>query len=127
MAAVDVLSLACTPAQKASMASPARSAWSAVVARLAAVTVDLEPRIVARQVLSPRELESEYGLAGGHLHHGEHALDQLLFTRPATGWARYATPIRGLWLGGSGAHPGGGIMGAPGQLCAERMLREGAV
>jgi phytoene dehydrogenase-like protein len=79
-------------------------------------------RIVARQVLSPADLASRYRLSGGHLHHGEHAIDQLLFMRPTVDCARYRTPIAGLWLGGSGSHPGGGITCAPGALCARAIL-----
>ncbi|MEQ8768432.1 MAG: NAD(P)/FAD-dependent oxidoreductase [Planctomycetota bacterium] len=82
----------------------------------------LKERIVARQVLSPADLEGEYGLTGGHLYHGEHALDQLLFLRPVIDCAHYTTPIEGLILGGSGSHPGGGLTGAPGWLAAGTLL-----
>lgn len=73
--------------------------------------------ILAREVLSPVDIETRYGLTGGHLHHGEHALDQLL-VRPCPECARYATPISGLYLCGGGVHPGGGITGLPGLLGA---------
>ena len=75
----------------------------------------------------PWDLEQEFGLSEGNIFHGELSLEQLLFQRPTAGWARYRTPLRGLWLCGSGAHPGGGVMGAPGGLCALEMLRQGAI
>ncbi len=93
-----------------------------VVKRLAAAMPDIESRIVARQVLTPLDLEEEYGTAGGHLFHGEHGLDQLLFMRPDVSCARYATPLGGLYLCGSSSHPGGGITCAPGALGASTLL-----
>jgi len=84
-------------------------------------------RILFRQVLTPWDLEQTYGLTEGNIFHGELSLEQLAFLRPAPGWARYRTPIRKLWLCGSGAHPGGGIMAAPGQLCASSMLQSRAL
>ena len=99
----------------------------AVVDTLAEYCPTLKEDILHRQVLTPWDLEQEFGLTEGNIFHGELSLDQLLFARPAVGWSRYETPVKGLWLGGSGAHPGGGIMGAPGQLCAERMLKLGAL
>jgi phytoene dehydrogenase-like protein len=77
--------------------------------------------VVGRQVLVPVDLERRYGLHGGHLHHGEHSLDQLL-VRPAPECVRYRTPLPGLWLCGSGSHPGGGLTCAPGELAARAML-----
>ncbi|MEM7309782.1 MAG: NAD(P)/FAD-dependent oxidoreductase [Planctomycetota bacterium] len=78
--------------------------------------------ILHRQVLTPWDLEQEFGLTEGNIFHGELSLEQLAFLRPAAGWSRYRTPVKKLWLAGSGAHPGGGIMGAPGALCAKAML-----
>jgi phytoene dehydrogenase-like protein len=89
-----------------------------VVAALARHCPGLEERIVAREVLTPQDLEERCGTTGGHLHHGEHALDQLLLTRPTPGTARYATPIPGLYLAGAGSHPGGGLTALPGWLGA---------
>lgn len=74
-------------------------------------------------VLVPEDLEARYGLHGGHLHHGEHALDQLL-VRPTPECVRYRTPIAGLWLCGSGSHPGGGLTCAPGEQAARAILAE---
>jgi len=78
--------------------------------------------ILHKQVLSPWDIEQEFGLTEGNIFHGELTLDQLAFQRPTSGWARYRTPVDGLWLASSGAHPGGGIMGSPGALCAKAML-----
>ncbi|MBI3967861.1 MAG: NAD(P)/FAD-dependent oxidoreductase [Chloroflexi bacterium] len=73
--------------------------------------------------LSPLDLERDYGLTGGHIFHGELSADQLFALRPLAGWARYATPVRNLFLCGSGTHPGGGVTGAPGHNCAHEILR----
>jgi phytoene dehydrogenase-like protein len=76
-----------------------------------------------RQVLTPLDLERRFGISGGNIFHGEMSLDQMFVMRPVAGWARYRTPVRGLFLCGSGAHPGGGVMGAPGYNCAREMLK----
>jgi phytoene dehydrogenase-like protein len=81
--------------------------------------------VVHRQVLTPLDLERRFGITGGNIFHGEMSLDQMYVMRPVAGWARYRTPIRGLYLCGSGAHPGGGVMGAPGYNCAREMLKSG--
>jgi len=78
-----------------------------------------------RQVLTPLDLERRFGITGGNIFHGEMSLDQMFVMRPVAGWARYRTPIEGLYLCGSGAHPGGGVMGAPGYNCAREMLQRG--
>jgi len=79
--------------------------------------------ILGREVLTPLDLERRFGLTGGHIYHGEMTLNQQFVLRPVPGWARYRTPIEGLYLCGSGAHPGGGITGAPGYACAQAVLR----
>ena len=99
----------------------------AVVDTLSQYCPRLKDAILHRQVLTPWDLEKEFGLTEGNIFHGELGLEQLLFQRPVSGWARYATPVRGLWLAGSGAHPGGGVMGAPGRLAALEMLKRGAI
>jgi phytoene dehydrogenase-like protein len=76
-----------------------------------------------RQVLTPLDLERRFGITGGNIFHGEMSLDQMFVMRPVSGWARYRTPVGGLFLCGSGAHPGGGVMGAPGYNCAQVMLK----
>jgi phytoene dehydrogenase-like protein len=98
-----------------------------VVDTLEELAPGLKSSILHRQVLTPWDLEQEFGLTEGNIFHGELSLEQLFFLRPAPGIARYETPIHGLWMCASGTHPGGGIMGAPGQLAAARMLAKGAV
>jgi phytoene dehydrogenase-like protein len=78
--------------------------------------------VLGSELLTPADLEQRYGTTGGHLRHGEHALDQLLHLRPDPECARYATPIAGLWLCGSGSHPGGGLTGMPGMLAARAVM-----
>ena len=78
-----------------------------------------------RQVLTPLDLEREWGLSEGNIFQGELTLEQLFFLRPAPGWAQYRTPIDNLYMCGSATHPGGGIMGAPGRNAARRILEEG--
>jgi phytoene dehydrogenase-like protein len=91
---------------------------------LAAYSPDLPAKILARQVLTPRDLEDTYGLTGGHPFHGELALDQIFTMRPLLGWARYHTPVRGLYLCGSGTHPGNGLTGASGANAAREILKD---
>ena len=88
---------------------------------------DIREIILHRQVLTPWDLEQEFGLTEGNIFHGELSLEQLAFLRPVSGWAQYKTPIDSLWMCGSGTHPGGGIMGAPGALAASAMLKSGAL
>jgi phytoene dehydrogenase-like protein len=80
--------------------------------------------VLHRHVLSPLDLEEQYGLTGGNIFHGEMSTDQLYFLRPVPGWAQYRTPIRGLYVCGSGAHPGGGVTGAPGHNAAREILKD---
>jgi phytoene dehydrogenase-like protein len=75
-----------------------------------------------RQVLSPLDLERRFGISGGNIFHGEMSPDQMFFMRPVAGWARYRTPVQGLYLCGAGTHPGGGVMGAPGFNAARAIL-----
>jgi phytoene dehydrogenase-like protein len=86
---------------------------------------DIRSIVVERQVLTPLDLERRFGITGGNIFHGEMSLDQMFVMRPVAGWARYRTPIRGLYLCGSGAHPGGGVMGAPGFNAAREILKDG--
>jgi len=80
--------------------------------------------ILHRQVLTPLDLEREFGLSEGNIFQGELTLEQLFFLRPAPGWAQYRTPIRNLYMCGSATHPGGGIMGASGRNAAMQILRD---
>jgi len=79
--------------------------------------------ILHRQVLSPLDIENMTGLTEGNIFQGELSLEQLFFNRPVPGWAQYRTPVTDLWLCGSAAHPGGGIMGAPGRIAALEVLK----
>jgi phytoene dehydrogenase-like protein len=81
--------------------------------------------VIARQALSPLDLEEILGLTGGDIFHGALSLDQLFFARPMIGYADYRGPLAGLYHCGSGAHPGGGVSGAPGYNAAHAILREG--
>jgi phytoene dehydrogenase-like protein len=108
-----------------------RATWDAERDRLAeAATATIEryapgfaASIVAREVVTPLDLERTYGLTGGHIFHGELALDQLFVTRPLLGWSRYRTPIKNLFLCGSGTHPGTGLDGRSGALAAKEILK----
>jgi phytoene dehydrogenase-like protein len=95
-----------------------------VVDTLAEYAPNIRQIVLHRQVLTPLDLERELGMTEGQIFHGELTLDQLFFLRPVPGWARYATPIRNLWMCGSATHPGGGVMGAPGRNAARRILRQ---
>jgi phytoene dehydrogenase-like protein len=82
----------------------------------------IRDRISASELLTPADLEREFGMAGGHWHHGALAFDQFFFTRPVPGAAQYATPLPGLYLCGAGSHPGGGVMGLAGMNAAGVVL-----
>ena len=91
---------------------------------IASYAPGFEATVLARQVITPLDLERTYGLTGGHIFQGELALDQFFVTRPLLGWARYATPIHSLYLCGSGTHPGTGINGRSGALAAQAIVRQ---
>jgi len=95
-----------------------------VVRKIAEYAPNVPGAIVARQVLAPLDLERTYGLTEGNIFHGDLRLDQLFFMRPVPGWSQYRTPIAGLYLCGAGAHPGGGVTGAPGRNAAHQALRD---
>jgi phytoene dehydrogenase-like protein len=94
-----------------------------VIDTIAEHAPNLKNIIVGRQVITPLDLEREWGLTEGNIFQGELSLEQLFFLRPVPGWAQYKTPIKNLWMCGSATHPGGGIMGAPGRLAALEMLK----
>jgi phytoene dehydrogenase-like protein len=94
----------------------------AVVDTIAEYAANLREIILHRQVLTPLDLERDFGLTEGNIFQGELTLEQLFFARPVPGWANYETPIHNLWMCGSATHPGGGIMGAPGRNAARRIL-----
>jgi phytoene dehydrogenase-like protein len=81
--------------------------------------------IVEAEVLTPADLEREWGMAGGHIHHGELALDQLFTMRPLLNWSQYRTPVQGLWLCSAGTHPGLGLTGGSGANAAREILARG--
>lgn len=95
-----------------------------VVRKIAEYAPNVPGAIVARQVLTPLDLERTYGLTEGNIFHGDLNLEQLFFMRPVPGWAQYRSPIVGLYLCGAGAHPGGGVTGAPGRNAAHQALRD---
>jgi len=95
-----------------------------VVKKIGEYAPNVPNAIVARQVLTPLDLERTYGLTEGNIFHGDLRLEQLFFMRPVPGWAQYRTPIDGLYLCGAGTHPGGGVTGAPGRNAAHQVLRD---
>jgi phytoene dehydrogenase-like protein len=95
----------------------------AVVNQIDEYAPGFKDAILHRQVLTPLDLEQVYGVTEGHLYHAEMALDQVFFMRPIPGRSRYRSPIRNLYLCGSGTHPGGGVTGLPGYLAAKEILK----
>jgi phytoene dehydrogenase-like protein len=111
---------------------PAGRSWNdhrETVADLMIETVDryapgFKASVIGRQVLSPFDLEQVFGLTGGDIFHGALTLDQLFWARPAVGYADYRGPLKGLYHCGSGAHPGGGVTGAPGHNAARAIVAD---
>lgn len=95
----------------------------AVLTTLDGAMPGIRGMVVAGEVLTPADLEREWGMAGGHIHHGELALDQLFTMRPLLGWSQYRTAIDGLWLCSAGTHPGLGLTGGSGANAAREILR----
>jgi phytoene dehydrogenase-like protein len=95
-----------------------------IIGTLAAYAPDLPRKILAAQMLTPHDLDSAYALTNGNIYHGELSLDQLFTMRPLLGWARYRTPVRNLYLCGSGTHPGNGLTGASGHNAARTILKD---
>jgi phytoene dehydrogenase-like protein len=95
-----------------------------VVETIASYAPNVPGSVLARSVLTPLDLERTYGLTEGNIFHGDLRLDQLFFMRPVPGFARYRTPVGGLYLCGAGAHPGGGVTGAPGRNAARAVLQD---
>jgi len=83
-----------------------------------------KPSVLARQILSPLDLERVFGLTRGDIMHGQLSLDQMFSARPVLGHAHYRSPIKGLYMCGSGTHPGGGVTGAPGHNAAQEILKD---
>jgi phytoene dehydrogenase-like protein len=95
-----------------------------VVKKIAEFAPNVPKAILARHTLTPLDLERTYGLTEGNIFHGDLTLEQLFFMRPVPGWADYRSPVAGLYLCGAGAHPGGGVTGAPGHNAAKQVLRD---
>jgi phytoene dehydrogenase-like protein len=95
-----------------------------VIDTLSEYIPNLKKIIIGRQVLTPLDLEREFGLTQGNIFQGELSLEQLFFLRPVPGWAYYKTPIESLYMCGSATHPGGGIMAAPGRIASQVILKE---
>ncbi len=100
------------------------AAADAVVETVNRHAPNFKASILARKILSPLDLERDFGLIGGDIFHGALTLDQLFSARPVLGYADYRSPVRGLYLCASGAHPGGGVTGAPGHNAAREILRD---
>ncbi len=94
-----------------------------VVKTIARYAPGLERLVVAREMLTPVDIERRFGVSGGHWHHGELAPDQLFMMRPVPGAGQYNTPLPGLYLCGAGTHPGGGVMGAAGMNATRRLIK----
>ncbi len=95
-----------------------------VIDQIAEYSPDFKDLILHAEVRTPRELENEVGLTEGNIFQGELTMDQLLFNRPFPGYAQYRGPVKGMYMSGSGTHPGGGVMGAPGANSAREILRD---
>lgn len=96
----------------------------AVISTIEQYAPDIRRLIVGMQVISPKDIENIAGITGGNIFHGELLLHQIFFLRPAPQWADFRTPLAGYYFGAAGAHPGGGVMGAPGMLAAKEMLKD---
>ena len=81
-------------------------------------------RVIERKVVTPLDIEQVAGLPEGNIFHGEFLAPQMFFFRPAPGWSQYRTPIEGYYQCGSGTHPGGCVMGAPGRLASQQILKD---
>ena len=111
---------------------PGGRSWDAARETVADLMIDtveayapgFKASVIARQILSPLDLEREFGLVGGDIFHGKLSLDQLYSARPVLGHADYRSPIPGLYMCGASTHPGGGVTGAPGHNAAREMIRD---
>ncbi len=96
-----------------------------VISTIERYAPNIRQAIVGMQVITPKDIERIAGITGGNIFHGELLLHQIFFLRPTPQWADYRTPLKGYYFGASGAHPGGGVMGAAGMLAAKEMLKDG--
>jgi phytoene dehydrogenase-like protein len=95
-----------------------------VISTIEQYAPDIRQCIVGMQVISPKDIEAIAGISGGNIFHGELLLHQIFFLRPVPHWANFRTPLKGYYFGASGAHPGGGVMGAAGMLAAKEILKD---
>jgi phytoene dehydrogenase-like protein len=95
-----------------------------VIDMLSEYSPDLKDLILHMEVRTPHELEEEVGLTEGNIFQGELTMDQLMFNRPAPGYAQYRLPVKGMYMCGSSTHPGGGVMGAPGANAAREIIAD---
>jgi phytoene dehydrogenase-like protein len=95
-----------------------------VISTIEQYAPNIRRAIIGKQVITPVDIEAIAGITGGNIFHGELLLHQLFFLRPVPGWADFRTPVRGYYFGAAGAHPGGGVMGAPGMLAAKEILKD---
>ncbi|MGB6116808.1 MAG: phytoene dehydrogenase, partial [Mesorhizobium sp.] len=95
----------------------------AIMAVLEAHAPGIDGKVIHAELLTPSDIEARYLMPGGHWHHGELQVDQMLVNRPFFGAERYKTPVDGLWLASAGSHPGGGISGVPGLNAARAILK----
>ncbi|MBI5822403.1 MAG: NAD(P)/FAD-dependent oxidoreductase [Chloroflexi bacterium] len=96
-----------------------------VISTIEQYAPNIRKAIVGMQVISPKDIEDIAGITGGNIFHGELLLHQIFFLRPTPQWADFRTPLKGYYFGASGAHPGGGVMGAAGMLAAKEILKDG--
>jgi phytoene dehydrogenase-like protein len=96
----------------------------AVISTIEGYAPNLRRAIVGMQVITPKDIENIAGITGGNIFHGELLLHQIFFLRPTPQWADFRTPLKGYYFGASGAHPGGGVMGAAGMLAAKEILKD---
>ena len=94
----------------------------AIMTQLETYAPGIGKSVLHTELLTPADIEARYRMPGGHWHHGELQADQMLMSRPVSGWSGYDTPVEGLFLAGAGSHPGGGVSGAPGLNAAKRII-----
>ena len=123
IAATDGLEVAALVTTDEGRIAKARAAFlKRIMATLESYAPGIGKLVVKSEMLTAEDLEKTYGFVGGNWHHGELAVEQMLFNRPMMEVAQYATPLPGLWLAGAGSHPGGGINGAAGWNAAGAIL-----
>ena len=113
------------PPPGSGQAHPRDQLGEAVIATIEEYAPNIRKCIVGMQVISPQDIERIAGITGGNIFHGELLLHQIFFLRPVPQWADFRTPLKGYYFGASGAHPGGGVMGAAGMLAAKEILKDG--